>query len=180
MALQQHTCTVLQIYDGSSGSSHSNSSSASCCSRLTGILYLSRLGCRHLHSCIPFWNSFLEENLCPSLPFPVSRGCNTCTFLNPLTALQNQQRCITLTSLHIPVCLTTARKDSLLLRTQFMRLGPFDQSKIISHFNIHNFKDICKVSLPHKITFTDSKDENTDMIGEGQYFAYDTQIFVQL
>ena len=122
MALQQHTCTVLQIYDGSSGSSHSNSSSASCCSRLTGILYLSRLGCRHLHSCIPFWNSFLEENLCPSLPFPVSRGCKTCPFLNPLTALQNQQRCITLTSLHIPVCLTTARKDSLLLRTCVIRL----------------------------------------------------------
>ena len=26
----------------------------------------------------------LEENLCPSLPFPISRGYKTCPFLNPL------------------------------------------------------------------------------------------------
>ena len=71
--------SVLQVYNGS-GSGHSNSRSASCCSRLTGILHLTRLGCRHLHSCSPFWNSFMEENLSPSLPFPVSRGYKTCPF----------------------------------------------------------------------------------------------------
>ena len=38
------------------------------------------------------------------------------------TPLQNQQCCITLTSLHSHVCLTTARKESLLLRTCVIRL----------------------------------------------------------
>ena len=129
-------------------------------------------------------NSFLgilRENSFPCLfQFPVA-DCILQLMTHAFLSLQRQEPCRTLTILlwsYLP--LSTAGKDSLLLRTQFMRLGPFDQSKIISHFNIHNFKDICKVSLPHKITFTDSKDENTDMIGEGQYFAYDTQIFVQL